>query len=72
VCLPGSRCKYDGVGLVCLLKCSGGINEKTAARVAGADVLVAGSYLFEHPQSLSQGLLDVTAAATASNGGGPK
>jgi hypothetical protein len=32
-------------------------------------VLVAGSYLFEHPQSLSQGLLDVTAAAAAASNG---
>jgi ribulose-phosphate 3-epimerase len=35
-----------------LIEVDGGINEKTGklCRVAGVDILVAGSYLFNHPQ----------------------
>lgn len=44
-------------------QCSGGINIETAAEVAGADVLVAGTFLFDHPRSLAQGVLDLAATA---------
>jgi ribulose-phosphate 3-epimerase len=39
----------------------GGINKKTAQECldAGTDVLVAGSFLFNHPVSLHQGVQDL-------------
>jgi len=39
----------------------GGINSKTAAAVikAGADILVAGTFLFQHPTSMQDGLSDL-------------
>eukprot|EP00429_Kryptoperidinium_foliaceum_P017639 CAMPEP_0176044908 /NCGR_PEP_ID=MMETSP0120_2-20121206/22290_1 /TAXON_ID=160619 /ORGANISM="Kryptoperidinium foliaceum, Strain CCMP 1326" /LENGTH=805 /DNA_ID=CAMNT_0017378313 /DNA_START=309 /DNA_END=2726 /DNA_ORIENTATION=+ len=33
----------------------GGINEETVSRTAGADILVAGSYLFQHSESIRSG-----------------
>jgi ribulose-phosphate 3-epimerase len=41
----------------------GGINQQTAASVleAGADILVAGTFLFKHPRGLSAALLELTA-----------
>ncbi|KAL3941729.1 MAG: hypothetical protein SGBAC_003973 [Bacillariaceae sp.] len=41
----------------------GGINEKTAPQVSKADVLVAGTFVFRHPMSLSQGVMDLSTAA---------
>jgi len=41
----------------------GGINEKTAPLASKADVLVAGSFLFGHSKSLSQGIMDLSTAA---------
>mmetsp|Transcript_27379 Transcript_27379/g.38539 ORF Transcript_27379/g.38539 Transcript_27379/m.38539 type:complete len:196 (-) Transcript_27379:114-701(-) len=39
----------------------GGVNEDTASKVlgAGADIVVAGSFLFNHPTSLEQGVKDI-------------
>ena len=37
----------------------GGINKETAKQVEKADVIVSGSFLFNHPKSLSQGVLDI-------------
>ena len=44
------RAEIDNNGYQCLIEIDGGINENTAkmAIAAGADVLVAGSYLFGH------------------------
>lgn len=44
------RNKIDTDGFKTLIEVDGGINEKTAplCKVAGADILVAGSYLFSH------------------------
>jgi len=44
----------------------GGINEKTAPLASKADVLVAGSFLFGHSKSLSQGIMDLSTAAQRS------
>jgi pentose-5-phosphate-3-epimerase len=41
----------------------GGINETTAASVIGADILVAGTFLFQHPESFSKGVHQLQAAS---------
>ena len=45
-----------------LIMVDGGINDKTATLVRSADVLVAGTFLFQHPQSLQQGVEELTTA----------
>ncbi|AZL15047.1 ribulose-phosphate 3-epimerase [Rickettsiales endosymbiont of Stachyamoeba lipophora] len=49
------RKMIDKINPQALLEVDGGINEQTAKLVieAGADVLVSGSYLFNHPQSFN-------------------
>jgi ribulose-phosphate 3-epimerase len=42
----------------------GGINETTAGSV-GADILVAGTFLFQHPESFSKGINQLQAASIA-------
>jgi ribulose-phosphate 3-epimerase len=50
-----------------LLMLDGGINEKTVSSV-DADILVAGTFLFQHPVALSQGVNELLALyATSSN-----
>mmetsp|Transcript_3860 Transcript_3860/g.11160 ORF Transcript_3860/g.11160 Transcript_3860/m.11160 type:complete len:185 (+) Transcript_3860:168-722(+) len=43
----------------------GGVNAETAARAsdAGADILVAGTFLFRHPQGLQRGVDDLLSAS---------
>jgi ribulose-phosphate 3-epimerase len=45
----------------------GGINENTAANT-GADILVAGTFLFKHPDSFATGVRSLVAAAAKSIG----
>lgn len=47
----------------------GGVNTKTAKRIvkAGADVLVAGTFLFRHPISLNQGVQDLRNCLLSTN-----
>lgn len=53
------RKKIDEAGLSCLIEVDGGINKDTAkaCKDAGADVLVAGSYVFK--QDIAQGVKDL-------------
>ena len=44
-----------------LIEVDGGVNDKTAAEIskAGADVFVAGSYLYKHPKGISAGVKEL-------------
>jgi len=52
-------------GVAIEIMVDGGINNKTAKECvnAGAHVLVAGTYLFNHPVSLQQGIQDLLSNA---------
>ncbi len=49
------RKKIDGEGLQCEIEVDGGINLETARKCvkAGADVLVAGTFIFKHPKGVA-------------------
>ena len=53
----------DQSGVVFKIMVDGGINRETASAVffAGADILVAGTFLFKHPQGLAQGVRELLA-----------
>ena len=47
------RKEIDDQSLPCLLEVDGGVNEQTVARLGDADVLVAGSYIFNNDYRLA-------------------
>jgi ribulose-phosphate 3-epimerase len=51
----------DARGLSFDIMVDGGVNDNTARRIvdAGADVLVAGTFLFNHPEGLARGVLEL-------------
>eukprot|EP00980_Cylindrotheca_fusiformis_P009559 scaffold2101_cov127-Cylindrotheca_fusiformis.AAC.3 len=69
------KLKDENIGPTLEIMVDGGINATTAARVAEADVLVSGTFLFNHPHSLAHGIAELTAAVAASRkeqtNGGP-
>jgi ribulose-phosphate 3-epimerase len=56
-------------GLECEVEVDGGINEKTIGSVAaaGADVMVAGSYVFDAPDSMQAAIERLIACAAEKN-----
>ena len=65
--LQAVRAMLDGIGSAASLEVDGGINEKTAAAVvqAGADILVAGSAVFNERESVEEAIARLRAAAEA-------
>ena len=59
------RKKIDNQGLGCLIEVDGGINSKTASKsvAAGADVLVAGTFIFSHPKGIFEAVEELRKAA---------
>ncbi|MBD3388552.1 MAG: ribulose-phosphate 3-epimerase [Candidatus Altiarchaeales archaeon] len=59
--IRSARSVIDDQGLRTLLEVDGGVNADTAKSIseAGADVLVAGSYIFKHPRGISSAVSEL-------------
>lgn len=55
------RKKIDSEGMKCEIEVDGGINLETGKKCvkAGADVLVAGTYIFKHPKGIPQAIAEL-------------